>query len=117
MPPPRTSGLRPPPLILAPNGPRLKKPLATRVKDGRDLTAKATAAALVATVPFVYRLYRTVRESNAPAWRWWSRNDAHAAASRSTAYAAVSPLSPRLGGRRRPPDLLTRQLANLRIQL
>ena len=76
-----------------------EKPLATSVEDARDLTAKATAAALVATVPFAYRLYPTVRESNAPAWRWWSRNDANAAASRSTAYGAVSPLSPRFGGR------------------
>jgi predicted dehydrogenase len=42
-----------------------EKPLATSVEDARGLTAKAAAAALVATVPFVYRFYPTVREARA----------------------------------------------------
>lgn len=42
-----------------------EKPLATSVEDARGLTAGAAAAALVATVPFVYRFYPTVREARA----------------------------------------------------
>ena len=42
-----------------------EKPLATSVEDARELTAQAAATALVATVPFVYRFYPTVREARA----------------------------------------------------
>jgi predicted dehydrogenase len=42
-----------------------EKPLATSVEDARELTARAEAAALVATVPFVYRFYPTIREARA----------------------------------------------------
>jgi predicted dehydrogenase len=42
-----------------------EKPLATSVEDARELTAKAQAASLVATVPFVYRFYPAVREARA----------------------------------------------------
>jgi predicted dehydrogenase len=40
-----------------------EKPLATTVEDARRLTAGARQAALVATVPFVYRYHATVREA------------------------------------------------------
>jgi predicted dehydrogenase len=42
-----------------------EKPLATTVEDARRLTTAATQAAVVATVPFVYRFYGTVREARA----------------------------------------------------
>jgi predicted dehydrogenase len=42
-----------------------EKPLATTVEDARRLTTHAERAALVATVPFVYRFYATVREARA----------------------------------------------------
>jgi predicted dehydrogenase len=42
-----------------------EKPLATTVEDARRLTATAVQSALVATVPFVYRFYGTVREARA----------------------------------------------------
>jgi predicted dehydrogenase len=42
-----------------------EKPLATTVEDARRLTALAEKTALVATVPFVYRFYPTVREARA----------------------------------------------------
>jgi predicted dehydrogenase len=42
-----------------------EKPLATSVDDARRLTATAERATLVATVPFVYRFYPTVREARA----------------------------------------------------
>ena len=42
-----------------------EKPLATTVEDARRLTTTAEQAALVATVPFVYRFYATVREARA----------------------------------------------------
>jgi predicted dehydrogenase len=42
-----------------------EKPLATTVEDARRLTTTAEQTALVATVPFVYRFYATVREARA----------------------------------------------------
>jgi predicted dehydrogenase len=42
-----------------------EKPLATTVEDARRLTTTAEQTALVATVPFVYRFYPTVREARA----------------------------------------------------
>ena len=42
-----------------------EKPLATTVEDARRLTTTAGQTALVATVPFVYRFYATVREARA----------------------------------------------------
>ena len=42
-----------------------EKPLATTVEDARRLTTSAGRLALVATVPFVYRFYATVREARA----------------------------------------------------
>jgi predicted dehydrogenase len=42
-----------------------EKPLATSVEDARELTVRAEKAGLVATVPFVYRFYATVREARA----------------------------------------------------
>jgi predicted dehydrogenase len=42
-----------------------EKPLATSVEDAERLTAAVERAALVATVPFVYRFYPTVREARA----------------------------------------------------
>jgi predicted dehydrogenase len=42
-----------------------EKPLATTVEDARRLTTIAQQAALVATVPFVYRFYPSVREARA----------------------------------------------------
>jgi predicted dehydrogenase len=42
-----------------------EKPLATTVEDARRLTTAAAQAAVVATVPFVYRFYGTVREARA----------------------------------------------------
>jgi predicted dehydrogenase len=42
-----------------------EKPLAITVDDARRLTTAAEQAALVATVPFVYRFYPTVREARA----------------------------------------------------
>jgi predicted dehydrogenase len=42
-----------------------EKPLATTVEDARRLTAAAEQASLVATVPFVYRFYPSVREARA----------------------------------------------------
>jgi predicted dehydrogenase len=42
-----------------------EKPLATTVEDARRLTAQAEKLSLVATVPFVYRFYPTVREARA----------------------------------------------------
>jgi predicted dehydrogenase len=42
-----------------------EKPLATTVEDARRLTTTAKRAALVATVPFVYRFYPSVREARA----------------------------------------------------
>jgi len=42
-----------------------EKPLATTVADARDLEQRATAAAVVATVPFVYRFHPMVREARA----------------------------------------------------
>jgi predicted dehydrogenase len=42
-----------------------EKPLATTVEDARRLTTEAAQAAVVATVPFVYRFYGTVREARA----------------------------------------------------
>ena len=42
-----------------------EKPLATTLEDARALAALATANALVATVPFVYRYHPVVREARA----------------------------------------------------
>ena len=42
-----------------------EKPLATTVEDARRLTAQAERAGMVATVPFVYRFYGSVREARA----------------------------------------------------
>src|ERR1700738_3111200 len=42
-----------------------EKPLATTPADARRLTAAATQARVLATVPFVYRYYPTVREARA----------------------------------------------------
>jgi predicted dehydrogenase len=42
-----------------------EKPLATTVDDARRLTTTAAQAGVVATVPFVYRFYATVREARA----------------------------------------------------
>ena len=42
-----------------------EKPLATTVDDARRLTTTAVQAGVVATVPFVYRFYATVREARA----------------------------------------------------
>jgi predicted dehydrogenase len=42
-----------------------EKPLATTVEDARRLTTAAEQATLVATVPFVYRFYPSVREARA----------------------------------------------------
>ncbi len=42
-----------------------EKPLATTVEDARRLTTRAEQADVVATVPFVYRFYATVREARA----------------------------------------------------
>jgi predicted dehydrogenase len=42
-----------------------EKPLATTVEDARRLTTTAEQIALVATVPFVYRFYPSVREARA----------------------------------------------------
>jgi predicted dehydrogenase len=42
-----------------------EKPLATTVEDARRLTSQAEQAGLVATVPFVYRFYGSVREARA----------------------------------------------------
>ena len=42
-----------------------EKPLATSVEDARRLTTAADQAGLVATVPFVYRFYPSVREARA----------------------------------------------------
>ena len=42
-----------------------EKPLATTVEDARRLTTAADKLALVATVPFVYRFYPSVREARA----------------------------------------------------
>jgi predicted dehydrogenase len=42
-----------------------EKPLATTVEDAQRLTTCAERTALVATVPFVYRFYPTVREARA----------------------------------------------------
>jgi predicted dehydrogenase len=42
-----------------------EKPLATTLEDARRLTSVAEEAGLVATVPFVYRFYGTVREARA----------------------------------------------------
>lgn len=42
-----------------------EKPLATRLEDARMLTAHAAERTSVATVPFVYRYYPSVREARA----------------------------------------------------
>jgi predicted dehydrogenase len=42
-----------------------EKPLATTVEDAHRLAAQAEKLSLVATVPFVYRFYATVREARA----------------------------------------------------
>jgi predicted dehydrogenase len=42
-----------------------EKPLATSVEDARRLTTQAEQTGLVATVPFVYRFYASVREARA----------------------------------------------------
>jgi predicted dehydrogenase len=42
-----------------------EKPLATGLKDARRIAEQASAAAVVAAVPFVYRFYPTVREARA----------------------------------------------------
>jgi predicted dehydrogenase len=42
-----------------------EKPLATTVDDAQRLTTSAVQAGVVATVPFVYRFYATVREARA----------------------------------------------------
>jgi predicted dehydrogenase len=42
-----------------------EKPLATTVDDARSLTEAARRAGVVATVPFVYRFYPTVRDARA----------------------------------------------------
>lgn len=42
-----------------------EKPLATTVDDAQRLTTTAVQAGVVATVPFVYRFYATVREAQA----------------------------------------------------
>jgi predicted dehydrogenase len=42
-----------------------EKPLATSVADARQLTSNAEQTGLVATVPFVYRFYATVRDARA----------------------------------------------------